>query len=216
MQAKYNMIKEKEIIQGLKRGDIFLEESFYKEFYPRLSAFVATIIHGNNDIEDIVQDVFVKFFGALNRYEDRGVLFSYLCCIAKRTIIDKNYKRMNGKEIFTTDLNKTVIGGEYDFIDTFNYDGLVEQRDNARKVRKLVFGLPRDQRNAICMKYFKFMKHKEMSKVAGTSDATMMSRVFRGIKSIRRKLLGRTASRKVSNPPGPEPGDRWSEASLAD
>ena len=75
------------IVKNLTQGDKQALDEIYKFFYPKLYAFAKSFLKVEDDINDILQDVFVKLW--LNREKITRVetFNSYLFTIAKNAIV---------------------------------------------------------------------------------------------------------------------------------
>ena len=55
------MLADKDIQTRLKEGSKEAFRKLFSHYYPRLKAYVTTVIHDDTVAEDIVQDVFITY-----------------------------------------------------------------------------------------------------------------------------------------------------------
>ena len=64
--------KEKELIESLRRGSPSAKRAFYEQFYRYLAAVCARYVPTDEDVKDLLQDVFIKIFNRFDSFEHRG------------------------------------------------------------------------------------------------------------------------------------------------
>lgn len=87
------------LIEKLTRGDNTSEKYIFEHFNSRLFTFFKFRIKGEDNYEDLVQEVFVSFFDAINKNKIKEDIFiaPFIFGIAKRIIFNYFYKK-NRKE----------------------------------------------------------------------------------------------------------------------
>ena len=83
----------KKLILSAKNGDISAFEEVYKKLYTPLYRYTFSKCQDKELAEDICQQVFLKFYEALNAYEPEKSPLAYLFTIAKRLLINHKEKK---------------------------------------------------------------------------------------------------------------------------
>jgi RNA polymerase sigma-70 factor, ECF subfamily len=91
-------INEKEIIDGILKGDESSLRIFYRHFKPSLSTFIRNRVSNEKDAEEILQDTLFDTIEGLRDFGFRCRLFTFICSIANHKIIDF-YRRKKIKSI---------------------------------------------------------------------------------------------------------------------
>ena len=79
----------KEAIARARKGDRAATEYCYVRFAGEVQRYVQSIVHEPHDAEDVTQNVFVKLFGCMERYDERRAPFSaWLLRIARNAALD--------------------------------------------------------------------------------------------------------------------------------
>ena len=65
--------KEKNLIDALRRGGSPAKRSFYEQFHRYLAAVCARYVPDNDDVKDLLQEVFIKIYTRFDSFEYRGV-----------------------------------------------------------------------------------------------------------------------------------------------
>ena len=66
---------------------------------------------------------------------------------------------------------------------------MISKKEEAIKIKEAIENLPNLQREAILLKYYNDLKIKEISNITGDNENTIKSRLFNGIRNLK-KLLG--------------------------
>ena len=64
--------KERALIEALRMGDNAAKSAFYEQFYRYLTAVCARYVVSDEDVRDLIQEVFIKIFAKFDRYEYLG------------------------------------------------------------------------------------------------------------------------------------------------
>lgn len=177
-QADENLIKE------ILKGNESAMEILVKRHYDLVHSYIYRTTSDYNIAYDITQGVFIKMMKKLNTFnlEDRKFQ-SWLLKIAVNTTKDyfksKTFKQR--KENYDIE--------EHQIEDKSNIIEIISKKEEAIKIKEAVGKLPNLQREAILLKYYNDLKIKEISDITGDNENTIKSRLFNGIKNLK-KLLG--------------------------
>ena len=64
--------KEKELIEALRAGNASAKRQLYEQFYRYLAAICARYLPQSEDVQDLVQEVFIKIFTRFDSFAHRG------------------------------------------------------------------------------------------------------------------------------------------------
>ncbi len=80
----------KEVVSQAKQGDSAAFAALYEEYSPTIYRFLRRRLDGPDEaVEDLTEDVFVKVYQKLDRYEERGLPFTaWLYRIAHNQLVD--------------------------------------------------------------------------------------------------------------------------------
>ena len=100
----YSVGEVKELVKQAKSGNHSSFAKLYEAFFTPVYRYVFSRIHDKDISDDIVQTVFIKWWGSLPNYELRISPLQYLFVIARRLLID-NY----GKAQFSSLDEKGIL-----------------------------------------------------------------------------------------------------------
>lgn len=154
-----------------------LDNHFWGEYRTTLYRFILTRVNDPIIAEDIVQDVFIKVYERLNTLKDQKKILSWMYQITRNVIVD--YYRKN---IPTEDIDKIVVEKEIHIEEDV-------EKELAQCLLPMVNQLPSPYRQAIKMAEFDGMTQKEIAQKHGLSLSGAKSRVQRGRKLLKARLL---------------------------
>ena len=170
---------DKKLIKECKKGSHEAFDLLIRKYYPYVTGFLLKA-SGNEELtQDITQDVFLRVIEKIDDYDlKKNVSFgTYIITIAKNRLID--YRRKEKKEIVIED---------YEIPDNMNIiESLIKQNDLER-LKKELEKLPKEQKNAIYLKYFEELTLKEIAEREQVKEKTIKSRIFEAKRKLKNNL----------------------------
>ena len=160
---------EKRLLNDIKNGS----RSAMRELYDRYSGYATAVclryIPDRDEMQDVMQDSFVKIFTSLDSFEYRGE------GSLRNESLD--YIRRNGRFTFTDDIPDSVEEDEPE-IDAIPDDVLME----------MIGRLPDGYRVVLNMYVFGGMSHKEIAEKLGIKTGTSASQYFHAKKLLAKMI----------------------------
>ena len=141
------------------------------------------------EIEDIAQDVFLKVFRAIDRFDPaRGVKFTtWVYTFVRNHCFDVLKKR----RVATTSLtdgqdeeSQREVPDDSDLGPTRS----AENRELGQKIEQALLALGEDQRMAFVLREYEGLDYGAIAQVMGVSEGTVKSRLHRAKESLRHRL----------------------------
>ena len=154
-------------------------EELWNSFGERLLSFVRKHVRNDADVDDILQDVFVKVHRNVARLRENEKLVSWLFQITRNTITDHYRRRSNMPDGIGDDMPEAVSESS----------GPDEEREAYSWLRSMVDELPERHRQAIRLTEYEGISQREMSRRLGISFSGAKSRVQRARAKLKDKLL---------------------------
>ena len=149
----------------------------WNKFSANLKQFIASRISNQSDVDDILQQVFIKIHSRIDTLKDETKIESWIYQITRNTIID--YYRAAKKEV---NLSEAVNLPHKDS------DGTVI-REIADDIKEIICTLPEPYRQALVLTEYKGLSQKELAEKKGISVSGAKSRVQRARKMIKDNLM---------------------------
>ena len=134
-------------------------ELIYTQYCDKVSRFVRSKIHYPNDVEDIVQTVFLKVYSNLDKYDEIKASFStWIYIITRNTVYD--YLKDKRDHPVIELIENTVYSAEEPDDSILNNETLEELACALEK-------LPQNQRDIIILIYYKNLNRRKVAQMFG-------------------------------------------------
>ena len=185
---------EAELIAAVLRGDAGSFEPLVEKYSPRVFATARRYARRESEVEDIVQEVWLKAYQKLRSFRGEAPFEHWLMRLAVRTCYDFLRRHQRNREATFSELSEP----EQDWLERFvaQPDGASETAEAARQlVRRVLEQLPAPARLIITLLEIEDRSVKEIAKLTGWSVALVKVRAFRA-RAEMRKILARIATDK--------------------
>ena len=176
-----------ELIAAVLNGDCASFEPLVKKYQPRVFATARRYARRESEVEDIVQEVFIKVFQKLSTFRGDAPFEHWLMKMAVRTCYDFLRAHQRNKETTFTELSPD----ETDWLDRFaaNPPAANENADAARQLIERIFSqLSPSARMVITLLEIEERSIKEISALTGWSVSMVKIRAFRARAEMRKHL----------------------------
>ena len=133
--------------------------------------------------EEITQDVFMRIWERANTYQpEHGRVLNWVASIARNRAIDMLRHRMistEGHSLAWDDLP------QFDPPDSLDIEGEFELKSLRLNIRQALSQLPREQRDALAMVYFRGHTQEEAAEVLGEPLGTVKTRIRLGMQKLK-------------------------------
>jgi len=171
-----------ELLTRLKNGDMLAFDQVYEMFSHRLFSFVFKILKDEAEVDDIVQEVFVKIWESRNKLEDYKLLNSYIFTIAYNSSIDLIRKRIISDKYIEFLKNSATITFSPSII------GQIEFNELNKQVENLITHLPDRQRQVYLLHREEGLTYPEIAEHLGISKNTVENHMVKALKYLRQNM----------------------------
>jgi len=185
---------EAELIAAVLQGDAASFEPLVTKYSPRVFATARRYARRESEVDDIVQEVWLKAFQKLGSFRGEAPFEHWLMRLAVRTCYDFLRAHQRKRETAFSELTEP----ENDWLERFEQDPdtAAEDADAARAlVERLLAQLSPQARLIITLLEIEDRSVKEIAKLTGWSVPLVKVRAFRA-RAEMRKLLARIAKEK--------------------
>ncbi len=144
-----------------------------------LARFVASS-GGRGDVEEIVQDTFVRAFGAIDSFRGESSFRTWLFTIAKRLMLDR--RRSDARRRDTVEVKEADAVSEYGALDS------IIAEEAAERVRVALEKLSPMQREVFLLRAQQGMAYKEIAEVVGSTEGATRVHYHNAIETVKRYL----------------------------
>jgi RNA polymerase sigma-70 factor (ECF subfamily) len=166
----------------------------YGELVSRYQDKVFTVVYGQigarEDALDLTQDVFIKAHGAIGRFREDAVFYTWLYRIAVNACIDYLRRRKRIQEPFSLD-GEVLAECGYEPVDESPFvdpERVLENNELRSALRGAIDSLSEPLRVAVLMHDVEGLSQKEIADLLHCPLGTVKSRIQRGRMELRQKL----------------------------
>jgi RNA polymerase sigma-70 factor, ECF subfamily len=179
------------LVNRLQRGDEAAFEELVRSHAGRLLSVARRFLGGSEDAQDAVQETFIRAFKAIQTFEERAQLHTWLHRILVNTALMKlrERRRKPAESIdellptFATDGHQTVESREWS-------DALLERKETAGIVREAIAQLPEHYRIVLVLRDLEERDTAETARILGTTTTVVKVRLHRARQALRTLLDG--------------------------
>lgn len=170
-----------EIICRLKKGDKSAVDELFNYYYPRLYHFSRSILKIENEIDDILQEVFMKIWLNRQKIGSAETFNSWIFTITKNELL--NLIRNNLRDhTFKDELFLRSVAEEYQTQNPLEYDEIKSCID------KTVAALPEKRQQVFILSRTEGLSNKEIAQQLNISEKTVEDHITRAIRQIKSSM----------------------------
>lgn len=154
-------------------------EEIMQQHTERLIRLAFYYVKDLQSAEDIVQDVFIKFYDNQQNYEERGELRAYL----SRLVINKSKDYLRSWTYRKIQVQQKIFAKQ-----TITKRDMLVQQDEQTLVENAILALPLKQREVLIYFYFEEMPVINIAELLCIPESTVKTRLRRGRELLRPKL----------------------------
>lgn len=178
---------DNELIAAVRKGDVSQFETLITRYQPRVFATARRYARREDEVQDIVQEVFIKAFQKLDTFRAEAPFEHWLMRMAVRTCYDFLRAHQRNRETTVTDLSDP----EVDWLDHFAASPTDNSKntDAARAlVDRVLAQLPAEARLVITLLEIEDRSVKEISQLTGWAVPLVKVRAFRARAQMKKIL----------------------------
>lgn len=199
------MEQEKQLVEKIAAGDLNAFQQFIEDYQQLVSHMVFRMIKNETDREEICQDVFLKIYQSLPKFQFRAKLSTWISTIAYNTCI--NYLKKK-KALLYEDLqpsnNSTEDTGEnrqsnielvqHEYLQP---DEMAIAQETSEMLYRELNQLPAVYRTILTLYHLDNYSYNDISNIIGLPMGTVKSYLFRARKLLKDKLLKKYAEQEL-------------------
>jgi len=180
LERENSGIEDADLIKGFLNGRERDFDSLVIRYRDMIFNLCLNITGDYDDAVDSSQEVFIKMYNNLHRFEFRSSLSTWLYSIALNTCrnrLSSSYIKRRVSIDGFENIHRAGNGCEPEFI--------FERSESERAVRKAIAMLPDEERVLIIMRDLEERSYEEITEITGVKTGTVKSRISRGRHRLR-------------------------------
>ena len=192
MEPKTTELEDVEIVRRVLSGEEDLFEVLVRRYQTRVVSHVSRMVGVREDAVDLSQEIFLKVFQALDRFNPSYKFSTWLFRIAGNAAIDHLRKRRPRTVPLET---PDPEGGAGPFPVEQKSTGLdpyarLRNVERGRAILQAIDELPADFRELIALRHFAGLSYEEIATVKEMPLGTVKNKLFRARAVLKERLSG--------------------------
>lgn len=179
-----------ELVLRAQRGDKHAFGMLVDKYQRKLARLLSRMIRDQTEIEDVVQESFIKAYRALPNFRGDSAFYTWLYRIgintAKNHLVSLSRRPTVSTDIEIEDAENFDSGNELRTMET--PETALMTKEIAQTVNDTVASLPEELRTAITLRELEGFSYEEIATMMNCPIGTVRSRIFRARETISLKL----------------------------
>lgn len=168
-----------DLVARWKAGDQRAATLLVERHAPPLARFVASV-GARHDVEEVVQDTFVRAFASLDSFRGDSSLRTWLFTIARRLVLDRRRaERRRGEQV---EVHDDDVRTEYDSLDVVVAD------ETRRRLEAAMKKLSPTQREVFTLRVSEGLSYKEIADAVDTTEGAARVHYHNAMRAIKEFL----------------------------
>ncbi len=173
-------LSDRQLVKQFQKGDSVALDVFIRRHQDRLMRIALVTLYAAKDAEDAVQETFLRAYKGLSSFRFSAEPFTWMYRTLKNVCSELNKKQTRFQN-----------SSDYGNVE----DTLRQEQDEmgegfatfqlAAQVRKLVDGLPPQQREVVLLRVFEELSVQHTAKILGCKEGTVKAHLHKAMKNLR-------------------------------
>ncbi len=187
---------DRELVESALKGDGLAFQAIVERYQRLVFNIVFHYLGRREEVEDIGQEVFLRVYRSLARYDPERPLKAWVCRITANACLDELRKRKIRKTELFSDVGEDEAGTQT-FLDRFTSGTVLTEFEAERMfawLHGLLDELPKKDKMAFVLREMEGMGYSEIAPAMETTEPAVRIRVSRSRKKLLKSLRGMIAT----------------------
>jgi RNA polymerase sigma-70 factor (ECF subfamily) len=178
-------VPDSKLVRRVQRGDKRAFDLLVLKYQHRVRVIVGRYIKDHGEVDDVVQESFIKAYRALGGFRGDSQFYTWLYRIAVNTA--KNFLVARSRRPPSSDVDledAEYFSGNSGLVDLDTPEHLAQSEELRAVIEAAIAGLPEELRVAITLREFDGLSYEDIAHVMGCPVGTVRSRIFRAREAI--------------------------------
>jgi RNA polymerase sigma-70 factor (ECF subfamily) len=181
-EVSHSEIDDATLVKQAKSGDARAFGILYERYAANIYRFICAQLPDKIEAEDLTAEVFLKAWGGLSRYRERGFPFSaFLFKIARNALIDYRRKMMKVK-IHSQELTESHPDENLKISDAF------VKHQAHQHLWRLLGEMRENYRSVLVLRFINGLSTREISRIMGRTEGSVRVLQHRALNVLREKI----------------------------
>lgn len=168
-----------QLIERWKRGDERAATALVERHSPALARFAASV-GAREEVEELVQDTFVRAFGALDGFRGDSSFRTWLFTIERRLLLDR--RRAEKRRGTAVEVDERMAATDFNPLDSMLAD------ETARSVNAAIERLSPTQKEVFLLRVVEGLSYREIAEVADTTEGAARVHYHNAMRAVKESI----------------------------
>ena len=175
---------DEDLVVRAREGDRRAFRLLVERYEDAVAATVVAMLGPTAEVDDVVQEAFIRFYQTLDRFRGEAAVSTYLKRIAINRALDALRRRRRFLGRFRSRDDETYPAPD----PAVEEDGRIEARERARLVHQALEALPPKHRAVVVLRMIEGYSTEETAEMLGIPYGTVLSRLSRAHAKLKELL----------------------------
>lgn len=175
----YRSLDDRALVKLVVEGNSRAFEPLFMRHKDTIYAMLVKRATNSDDVEDLLQEAFMKAFVNINRYNPNYDFGAWICTIAKNTFVDFNRSRRN--KALNPENNLPLEGRcttNAQAVSPTPEESIINAQQRAQ-IERYIATLPEDYRELFVLRFVEEYTYEEIAEALQMKLGTVKTRIFR-------------------------------------
>jgi len=180
LQVGEKRVDDRELVRLSQNGTEAAFEELVRRHQQRVFALVGGILHRPDDVEDVAQQVFLKAYLGIKKFDQRAAFSTWLYKIAVNECWDYLRKRKVRPLVYEADLSEEQVSRLDGIVSSDRPPESASTRMETREIlERMLEALPEQDRQLLVLKEIEGFSVQELAEILDLNVNTVKVRLFR-------------------------------------
>jgi RNA polymerase sigma-70 factor (ECF subfamily) len=172
--------KDRELIARWRGGDDRAATELVQRHAQALARFAVSSGARNDEVDELVQDTFVRAFNSLEGFRGESSFRTWLFTIQRRLLVDR--KRAEKRRRDRDEVQEEDAATEYDALDAVVAD------ETQRRLQRVIAKLSPTQKEVFTLRVSEGLSYKEIAEAVGTTEGAARVHYHNAMRAVKEFL----------------------------
>jgi RNA polymerase sigma-70 factor (ECF subfamily) len=179
---------DEDLVAAVLEGDRERFGDLIERYQGRLVNYLFRLLRNADDAHDLAQEVLVKVYQVLDRYDPQYKFSTWLFRVAQNAAIDQ-IRRRRLKVVSLRQEDDEGEGRDWDLpAPERGPYGELRNQERGAAIQEAIESLPWEYRELILLRHFGELPYEEIAQLKGMPLGTVKNKLFRGRQMLKEKL----------------------------